>query len=387
MMLEVFSILFSVFVFILILTIIVFVHELGHYYFAKKFGVKVLEFGLGLPPRLWGKRIGETLYSINWLPLGGFVSMKGEQYNEEEYQNRDQDSFLNKKPWQKAVILLAGVTMNVIFGILAFQLYLANNNYVSNEFLQLSSKEFNFGQTIFSPNVIGGFSENSPAQNAGLKVDDRIISLQQGNDKVDPQNIDELRDFLSDKSNQEVLVTIFDTNENNIKQVNVTPLDIDGQGSLGVYLADVAAIDYNQNKLMAGLLHSINMTDFTFSTLGNLTKQSIEEQNIEPVASSVSGPLGVLGVVNVILKFEGKEALNSLLNLFGLISISLAVMNLLPIPALDGGRLVFTIYEQITGKLPNPTLEANLVKWSFVFLLFLMIIVTIKDILILPQFF
>ena len=384
------GVILSIIVFVLILTIIVFVHELGHFYFAKKFGVKVHEFGLGLPPRAVGKTVGETIYSLNWLPLGGFVSLKGEEYNEEEYQNKDQDSFLNKKPWQKAVILVAGVFMNIIFGILAFQLFLGMNGYKSQEFLELSNNDYKFGVVKSIPNTIGGFSEDSPAEKSGLRLDDRVVALMYQGESVRPTNIDELRSFLQDKSDKTVQITVNrPAEENATLTFNIVPTAAEdtGHGTIGVYLNSLAMFDYTNNKIMAGVYHSFNMLDYTFSTLGHLIGISVKEGDIQPVASSVSGPLGVLGVVNVILNLDNGMVFSSLLNLFGLISISLAVMNLLPIPALDGGRLVFTLYEAVTGKLPNPKLEGVLVKWSFLFLIGLMILVTIKDVFMLPQFF
>lgn len=390
MLLGVLSILLSIIVFVIILTIIVFVHELGHFYFAKKFGVKVFEFGLGLPPRAIGKTVNDTIYSLNWLPLGGFVSLKGEEYNEEEYHNKDADSFINKRPWQKAVILFAGVFMNVIFGILAFQLFLGLNGYKSQEFLELSQNDYNFGNVNSIPNVIGGFSDDSAAKVAGLQQNDRIVSLNYESTRSQPKDITELKSFLEDKANKTIQITVNRPSEENSKLTfNVTPTAAEGtgHGTLGVFLNNLAMFDYTDNKIMSGFYHSMNMLDYTFSTLGHLIGLSVKEGDIEPVASSVSGPLGVLGVVNVILNLEDGKVFSSLLNLFGLISISLAVMNLLPIPALDGGRLVFTLYEAITGKLPNPNLESVLVKWSFMFLIGLMILVTVKDIFMLPQFF
>src|SRR3990167_7537244 len=112
----------AIVIFIIILSILVFIHELGHFISARKFGIKVDEFGIGIPPRAWGKKIGNTLYSINWLPLGGFVKIRGDDFD--EYNAKDKNNFMNKKPWQQAVVLCAGVFMNAVLAVIIFQVIL-----------------------------------------------------------------------------------------------------------------------------------------------------------------------------------------------------------------------------------------------------------------------
>lgn len=120
----------SIVIFLFILSFLVFIHELGHFLSARKFGVKVDEFGLGIPPRAWGKKVGETIYSLNWLPIGGFVKIRGEDL--EDYDPKDPENFMNKKPWQRSVILLAGIFMNFVFAVIVFYFLLASNGWKSS---------------------------------------------------------------------------------------------------------------------------------------------------------------------------------------------------------------------------------------------------------------
>ena len=144
----------AIVIFIIILSILVFIHELGHFISARKFGIKVDEFGIGIPPRAWGKKIGNTLYSINWLPLGGFVKIRGDDFD--EYNAKDKNNFMNKKPWQQAVVLCAGVFMNAVLAVIIFQVILSFQGFRSSPVMLLGDFQFPFGSEVKIQNIIVG---------------------------------------------------------------------------------------------------------------------------------------------------------------------------------------------------------------------------------------
>ncbi len=198
---------FEIFLFLFILTFLVFIHELGHFLSAKFFGIHVEEFGLGLPPRAWFKKVGDTIYSLNWLPIGGFVQIRGETL--EGYDSTDQTNFLNKKGWQKAIVLTAGVIMNMVFAIIVFYMVLGMGGWQSTPFLYLSNEyKFPFGETVAVPNISVGFSEDSAAKDAGITQGDQIVSLKFEDQKIFPKTVEELRSFVKDKANKTIQIEV-----------------------------------------------------------------------------------------------------------------------------------------------------------------------------------
>lgn len=375
--------LFEIIIFLGILTFLVFIHELGHFLTAKKFGIKVEEFGLGLPPRAIGKKVGETIYSLNWLPLGGFVQIKGENLDE-SYDPKDPTNFMNKKPWQRSVVLLAGVFMNFIFAVLVFYFLLGSNNWESSPLVSFDEYKFPFGETVAMPNVVMGIAENSAASKAGFQLGDQINTLRYQGEEVEVSTVDGIRTFLADKSGQEIEAEIINlgTGLASIKKFTPEFNEELQQPALGVSLDKAIKISYQNSaeKALSGFLHPINLTIYNFRILGKLAGVSVSERNVEPIAQSLSGPIGIFDVVKTILNTETKSPLFAMLDVAALISLSLVVMNLLPIPALDGGRVVFVLIEWITGKRVSPAWEARAHQYGFMFLITLIIAITFKDV-------
>ncbi len=373
---------FSLLLFILILSFLVFIHELGHFVAARKNGVKVDEFGLGIPPRAWGKKVGETIYSLNWLPIGGFVKIRGEDF--EDYDPKDPENFINKKPWQKSVILLAGIFMNFLFAVVVFYFLLSINGWKSSPLAILTDYRFPFGQKVEVPNVTMGFSENSPAGAAGMQYGDQVLKLTTSETSIEPKSTDEFISFVSDKAGQEITIDSKNINNNTEATYKVTPVYNEqlGRAIVGVQLGEVAQLAYTTptDKLFAGFTHSINVMGYSFAVLGSLVSTSVETKDIEPVAQGVSGPVGIYGAVNSITEMAGERMIVSILDLMALLSLSLAVMNLLPFPALDGGRWVFVLFEWISGKKPSQKLEARAHQVGFAILIVFILVVTFKDI-------
>jgi regulator of sigma E protease len=375
--------LFEIIVFLGILTFLVFIHELGHFYTAKKFGIKVEEFGIGLPPRAIGKKIGETIYSLNWLPLGGFVQIKGEDLSD-NIDPKDKTNFANKKPWQRTVVLLAGIFMNFVFAIGIFYYSLGSNNWQSMPMISFNNYQFRFGETVKLANVIINIKEGSAAEKSGMELGDRILNLEYQGTIVEPTNVEELKGFLVDKEGKEITInTVNMVTGAEVKRIFVPEYNEEiKQPALGVSLDNAIKLEYStpREKAFAGFLHVINLTEYNVSVLKMLTSTSIKEKNVQPIAQTVSGPIGIFDVVKTILNTQSKDPFMAILDISAIISLSLALMNLLPIPALDGGRVVFVLIEWITGKRVAAAWEARAHHYGFVFLIGLIILITFKDV-------
>ena len=372
----------SILIFILILSLLVFVHELGHFIMARKFGINVEEFGIGLPPRIWGKKIKGTIYSINLLTLGGFVKIKGEDF--EGYNPKDKSNFINKKPWQKSLVLLAGIIMNLLLAVVIFYFILGLNGFKSAPILLLQDHNFPFGKAEPSPNVITFIESDSPAQKAGVQFADKIIKMSYKEDFVYPQNVDEVRAFVENKAGEKVILDTVNINSGDKNDYTVVPVyngDLK-QPALGIALSDAVILDYNTgvDRVFAGFLHGWNITGYAISVFGGMISASIQSRDAGIVAEGVSGPVGIFGVVRSVIESGGKRVVSTMFDLTAILSLSLGIMNLLPIPALDGGRLVFVVSEWITGKRPSQKLEARAHQIGYFLLLALLLLITVKDI-------
>lgn len=379
----------SLILFFIILSFLILIHELGHFLAAKKNGVKVEEFGFGLPPRIFGKKIGQTIYSINLLPIGGFVKLFGEeQYEIEENKNLNKNlkniAFIYKKPWQKAIIILAGVFMNLIFGIIIFYITLSLNNFQSTPIPMIINNKFTFGKEIKKV-IIVNVNKDSPAEKAGIKSEDVVLSYKiNGNHWKDITSSQEFINIVKNTKNQPISFNLL--NNKNGKKNIITVIPVYNKDLkryiIGVNLMDIVIIDYQDstNKFFSGIFHSYNLLDYNLKVFANLFLNAVKEKNPSVVTSSLAGPVGIFAVVDDTVKKSGEKILLNLLELSGLISLSLALMNVLPFPALDGGRLIFVIYEWITGKQSNKEIEKYFNFIGFLILIALAILISINDI-------
>ncbi|OGC46313.1 hypothetical protein A2V49_00415 [candidate division WWE3 bacterium RBG_19FT_COMBO_34_6] len=367
-------------IFLLILSILVLIHEFGHFISAKKLRVRVEEFGLGIPPRIFGKKIGETTYSINALPFGGFVRLYGEDSeNPTEDQKTSPRSFLNKTPLQRFVIIVAGVTMNFLLAISCFYVLFLSTGFNSLSIPLFFDYKFSFGKSIPLNTVVSGFSDNSSAKNAGVKYGEAVISI----DDVKVTNVQEIRDAVKDKPNQDVSVLLKDLRINSDKGLRRlvirTIAGENGQGILGVYVSESVTLYYS-NKITAPFQHSYNVLAYSSYAFKEFIKLSFKTKSVEPVSAGVAGPVGIYSVIGSILSFGGKDAVLGLVDFIGILSLSLALINILPLPALDGGRLAFITAEIIKGKPIDQRFETTIHKWGMIFFFGLLFLVTIKDI-------
>lgn len=349
-------------VFILLVGLIC-LHEFGHFLFAKIFGVKVEEFGIGYPPRLIGKRFGETLYSLNLLPFGAFVKIPGEIGKTD-----DQRSFSAQPVSKRILIVLGGVLSFWVISALLFSIVFTLGTRLAIE----DTENFN----LVSPKVqIAQIAHNSPAQIASLEPGDTIIKIK--NQKAKIKNIEkmgELQEFIDENKGEEVILTIERGKE--IFDVSLVPRVSPpaGEGAMGVALVRTAIKSYPWWKSpWQGILATINMTGAIIQGYGQAIKNVISGG---PSGVEMMGPVGVFH-----LFYKSSQlGINYFLQFLGMIAIYLALFNVLPIPAVDGGKLLFLGIEAIRKRPVSEKIEQKITAVFFVLLIALMILVTIKDI-------
>jgi len=329
-------------------------HEGGHFIAAKRFGVEVEEFGVGYPPRLFGKKIGETIYSLNLLPLGAFV--------------RIPEKKLRDKPiWQRAVILIAGiVSFWVICAILITIIF-----WIGSPF-QISDEEEG---NLINPRVqIVTVSSGSPAEEAGLEIGDVIEKLKVKSEKLKVNKVGQVQEFTKEHKGEEIVLTIKRGKEE--LDVNLVPRvsPPEGQGPMGVGLARVATKKYPlTGAVLQGVLTTLTLTWQIVLGLVNIIKRAVLRKPFEAKL------VGVVGILDIFVK-AGVLGPIYFLQTLALISLHLAVANALPIPVADGGRLLFLAIEKIRKKPLNEKIEQRINAFFFALLLFLMIWITIRDI-------
>lgn len=356
--------LITITIFIITLLILVLVHELGHFLMAKRFGIKVEEFGFGIPPRAWGKKIGETIYSINWLPFGGFVKLLGEdEVDQKILQNKH--SFAAQKVWKRIVVVIAGITMNLILAWILFYIVLIAQNFrivypTPDQIVQVVETQ-----------------KDLPAQKAGIKDGERLLAI--GDQFIN--SVEQSKKVISQNAGKEIKLVLSDLDGNNLRIVFVTPQQVSkDQVLIGVVFSQVGFRQYKTpiEKVFSGITYSWDLTRLSFVGLGKLIT-NVSHGDIKTASKSVAGPVGLATITNGILS-QGLEATIPYIWFTGVISLTLAIMNFLPIPALDGGRLLFLYIEAITRKRVKPEIERYIHTAGFALLITLMLLVTMSDI-------
>ena len=377
-------------IFLLILSILVLIHELGHFVAAKAAGVRVEEFGWGLPPRIIGKKFGETTYSINLLPFGGFVKLTGEDLERGQEDTDDLGkigtldvkSFASKTPLQRGIILIAGVFMNIVLAVVIFYIFMFVNGFKTFQMPLIFDYDFKFGETTKIGTVISGIQPGSPAEKAGLTLGEAVLAV---NDRK-VTDITQFKNVLAEYSGQPVKLTLTDlkdTTYTKVRDVQVSPTkDEGGKPIIGVYLGESVSISYKKplDRILVGFYHSYNVMGYSMNTLGQMVSLSFKTKDLAPVSESVSGPVGIYNLVDMVLKYGGPNAWLTLFDYTALMSLSLAVVNIMPFPALDGGRVAFVLFEGVTRRKPNPKTEAAFHRLGMVFLLGFLILITIRDV-------
>ncbi|MFA6526520.1 MAG: RIP metalloprotease RseP [Candidatus Buchananbacteria bacterium] len=357
----------------LVLSLLVFVHEMGHFLTARKFGVKAEEFGMGLPPRAigiqkfegkwrWvGKREiqpGEPMvYSLNWIPVGGFVKIKGENGE----AAADADSFGHKKIWQRTVILAAGVTMNV-----ALCIFLLSAGFMIG--MPTSVDNNHGGKFISEPKVqITEVLADYPAAAADLKAGDIIVSI----DNMVIKSGDELKVYLEARENQAVTVKIQRGTAELEKTITVVKKnEIIG---FGIGIIDVGVVRY---PWYLAIREGVAATWFWFVAIIMAVVGLFKELFGGPSAGlDFAGPVGIA----VMTGQAAKMGWIYVLQFTALLSLNLAIINILPFPALDGGRILFLAIEKIRDKAVDSKLENLFHNIGFILLMVLIVAITYRD--------
>ncbi len=347
----------SIITFIAVLSILVLVHELGHFIAARRNGVWVEEFGIGYPPRVWGKKIGETLYSINLLPLGGFVRLHGEQT--EEDVTKPGKAFINKSKKVRFVILSAGVVMNFLLAVVCFAVFYGFSG-VPRETDKV---------------IISGVVESSPADKAGIKPSDVVLAV----DGIKIFTTDDFSDLIKERKGKETTLQVLSEGKKDPEIVRIVPrIDVpENEGPLGVLITQTE-IYFPPLWQRPFLGVYFGFKDAIFWGWQVLQGLYLMMQNLfkGQVPKDVAGPIGIF----VITTEVAKVGLLPLINFLGIFSVNLAVINFLPIPALDGGRFLFIVIEKIFGRKVVPKIEAAIHGGGMALLLMLMLIITITEV-------
>ncbi|HWA51649.1 MAG TPA: M50 family metallopeptidase [Patescibacteria group bacterium] len=350
---------------ILILTIKVIVafsllimfHELGHFLVAKRSGVWVEEFGLGLPPRIFGKKIGDTIYSINWLPIGGFVRLHGETASDQVVYPAK--AFTNKSKLTRILITVAGIVMNFILAIICFTVIFFVNGVPSN------STKLDF--------IILDVASNSPASISGIKSGDLVEKI----NNVNINSTDDLKNEINNNKGKEIDIEV--NRNNKLIDIKATPrinYPAD-EGSLGISFDD-----FHENyfapvwqrpfvSFWEAIKETATVTKAVVFGLGSAAKSVSQGQ----APKDVTGPVGIIAVA----KRLAEEDIWTLISFVAVVSINLGIVNLIPFPPLDGSRVALVIAEAITKKKLTAKMEERVYTFGFIVLIALSILITTHE--------
>lgn len=352
-------------IFIIVLSVLVFVHEFGHFIMAKRAGMKVEEFGFGFPPRAFGIKRGETIYSINWIPFGGFVKILGEDGQEPGNPR----SFASAKAWIRSGIIVAGVVMNILLAVVL--LTFGNAIGLRVGLIDEASVKIAHDTKVQIIQVAAG----SPAEQAGLKPLDEIVGFKFEGRVLDVSKVEEVQNFINQNLGKNIIMLVSSGNELLEKKMMARLNPPTGEGSLGVSLALTGIIKYPWYEAIGrGAMDAVNIFRYTVVGYGTIIKNIFATGK---AGVELSGPVGIA----VITGKAARLGFTYLMQFTALISINLAVLNIIPFPALDGGRLLFVGIEKIKGRPVSRKIENAINTAGFALLILLMIYITAKDII------
>ena len=335
--------------FILVLTLTVMVHELGHFLFAKKNGVYVYEFSIGMGPKIFSHKKGETDYSIRALPIGGFVSMAGEDLESDDKVPKDRQ-LCNKSVLVRFLVMVAGITFNILFAIvLLFIVGLLNGNP-------------KYDTTIDS------ISDAYPIYETNIKVGDKILKID--NRKVGSYEDIALELTVKSGNNVDFMVKHID---GSIETINVKPIYTE-RGDKSGYSYGFTLNTTKEKGFISAIEYSFSQTRNLISQMYKILYYLVTG---ELSLNNLSGPIGIFTIVGT----ASRTGLLSIIYLIAYLCINVAVINLLPFPAFDGGRILFLIIEKLKGSKVNPKIENTIHTIGFILLMLLMVVVSYNDII------
>lgn len=336
--------------FILMMGVIIFVHELGHFLTAKYFNVYCSEFAIGMGPKIYSKKVGETEYALRALPVGGFVQMAGEEGTDFDVPHNR--TIKGIKTWQKIIVMVAGSVMNIALALIVFIGIFAYQGEVP----------------VYGPAYIDSVVEDSPAESAGILANDKVIqAVFENGDVVEIETSRDLSNALALNPGTAVL-TIERGSE--IVELTVVPKfnEEEQRFMIGIGLPSPERKEISFfESIKYGAQETIAQTVLIFDTLKNLIR-GIGVENL-------SGPLGIFNMTSQSIQAGWLV----FINLLGLLSLNIGIFNLLPLPVLDGGRILLVGIEKVTGKTLSEKTEMAIMGISFALLIGLMIFVTFND--------
>ena len=381
-MLEILNFVFSVLVGLFLLVLLVVLHELGHAIAARRNGVVVEEFGIGFPPRAWARKLGNgVLFTLNWLPLGGYVKLQGEHDAADKPGDYGAASL-----WVKTKILLAGVFINWATAALIFTglALVGLPKVIDNQFTVASDTT-----EIRKPVTIVQTTDGSPAEKAGLEPGDQILRFA-GQQLDEPSDLSALTEQFKGKTVEAIYKR---GGQERSVDLTLRAENKDSKGYLGVSADQRTTYRSTWSAPIVGVALTGQVTQVTLSGLGDMLakfgtgivdkltpSENAQEQGdkkLDQVSSGVAGPLAILGILFPSAREAG---ITSLLFMTALISLALAIMNILPIPALDGGRWFVTMLFRVMKKPLTKDLEEKIHGTGFMALMVLFVLVTIADI-------
>lgn len=385
------TIIVTILIFVAVLSLLVFFHEFGHFFAARKLGIKVEEFGIGFPPRLFGfyktaskkwrikfgrKKIKDNIdviYSVNAIPIGGFVKIKGQDGQDAQ----DSDSFAAQKIWKRAVVLSAGVFMNIVLAWILISIGLMFGSYQTVTGENTLSKNLKTSEERVR---VFEVSENSPASEAGLMRTDAILKI----DGKVVNSEEDVQNFINE-SEDEAIVSIerfeegqeSSMNSGNFKELTIRPgfnEDL-GRKTVGISISSTAFVQYPWYlAFIEGAKATIQFLWLIIYTFFDLLRGLIVGQ---PMDVEIAGPVGIANLTGQMARM----GFIYLIQFAALLSLNLAVINFLPFPALDGGRLLFLLVEKIKGSPVKEKVEAVFHNVGFLLLMLLIVWVTFKDVI------
>lgn len=358
---DVAAMFWTILLFLVVLSLLVFAHEFGHFIVAKKSGMKVEEFGFGFPPRAFAVRRGDTEYSVNWIPLGGFVRIKGEsgQFRGET------DSFASKPAWKRFLVFVAGVSMNLVTAAVLLSVgFMAGLPTAIEGDLPAGARVSEASTQIVS------VASGSPAERAGIGSGDELVSL----DGAPFESAESARDYIRAHGDDGVAVVVKKP-DGALVSATVMSEDLAGTGvhGVGVGLMRAGLVSFPPHlAVLHGVSATATYTVEVVRSFADLVRNLVVHQR---AGVELSGPVGIA----VMTGEAAKLGFTYLLQFAALLSINLAVVNVLPFPALDGGRILFLAIEVVRRRAVDQRMEAIVHNVGFALLMALVVLVTYQD--------
>ena len=370
------SILVNVLLFILVIGILTFVHELGHFVVAKLAKATVDEFALGFGPKLISKKYKGTLYSIRLLPLGGYVKIAGdgdpEKDEKKKAQKKDPGNLQNKPRIVQIAVMLAGVTMNLLFAVIVYYVILATSGWQMTldwQFENFKPTGATIQKVVAEDVKYSELVEGGNAQTAGIPTSGILKNIA----GETPMYSNDVGKILGKHKGEDIQMEVCN------ESCNTYMVKVSDEGKIGIVLSTnyYVVISYENNKVLAGFSHLVNTLRLIGTKLGDLFTQAKTTGDYSELSNSVSGPVGIYFLIDYFKNF----GFLTFINIMGDLSLSLAIMNLLPIPALDGGRVGILLIESIIRRDLNEKVKTIIINGSFILLMILVIFIMVKDVL------